>query len=374
MSIKQLIKQLAHRSDETIDSLRFKLRNRLGLDKPMHIIPFRGFGNESRAMIRGRVVRNKPYESGQADDSYLDNLIDVYGYITSQEVKEAKITATFLGQAVDLTTNSEGFFEHSFDINSIDQSKLDSIWQPVRYALESDDNFIYVSKSDVLLPSENARFGVISDIDDTVLQSKATNYLRAAQLMFLHNARTRLPFPGVSAFYQALHNEGENPIFYVSSSPWNLYPLLADFFEFQGLPAGPLFLMDYGFTKEQFITKEHREHKVENIQKILGTYSTLPFILIGDSGQKDAEIYREIAHSFREQIIAIYIRNVTDADRAAEVEKIGEEVVELGIPFIVSTSSNEMALDAKNRQFIPHLPSAEIERESDLTDYLEDYL
>ena len=73
---------------------------------------------------------------------------------------------------------------------------------------------------------ETAVYGVISDIDDTVLQSKATSYLQAARLLFLENARTRLPFAGVAAFYQAMQKglgNQFNPIFYVSSSPWNVF-------------------------------------------------------------------------------------------------------------------------------------------------------
>ena len=60
------------------------------------------------------------------------------------------------------------------------------------------------SPARVLIPSAGARLGVISDMDDTVLQSEITSFVRAARLMLLENARTRLPFPGVAAFYRAL--------------------------------------------------------------------------------------------------------------------------------------------------------------------------
>ncbi len=104
--------------------------------------------------------------------------------------------------------------------------------------------------------TSTAEGGVISDIDDTVLQSSATNYLRAAQLMFLDNARTRFLFAGVAALYHALSADGRNlAIFYVSSSPWNLYELLTDFFDFQGFARWySLFLKDYGITADQFIS------------------------------------------------------------------------------------------------------------------------
>ena len=94
----------------------------------------------------------------------------------------------------------------------------------------------------------------------------------------LTNARTRKPFPGVAAFYRALH-AGVNPFFYISKSPWNLYAPLVEYLEVQGLPLGPLLLRDFGLRPE-------KEHKRKAIEEILATYPKLKFILSGDSGEK----------------------------------------------------------------------------------------
>ena len=102
----------------------------------------------------------------------------------------------------------------------------------------------------MLTPPPDAAFGVISDIDDTVLVSHATSTLKAVLTAILNNAQTRSPFPGVPAFYRALQagpgGDGYNPVFYVSSSPWNFYDLLTEFMAIHAMPAGPLFLRDYG--------------------------------------------------------------------------------------------------------------------------------
>src|SRR5690606_8381108 len=97
-----------------------------------------------------------------------------------------------------------------------------------------------------IIPPENARFGIISDIDDTVVRTDVANLLRMLRLVLLTNAHTRLPFPGVAAFYRALHaGDGgpfTNPVFYVSSSPWNFYDLLTEILDVHDIPAGPLYL------------------------------------------------------------------------------------------------------------------------------------
>jgi hypothetical protein len=105
----------------------------------------------------------------------------------------------------------------------------------------------------VLVPSSRARFGLISDIDDTVVYSNVTRKLRMVFTAAFSNARTRKPFKGVAAFYRALH-AGVNPVFYVSKSPWNLFAPIVEYLEVQGLPAGPVLLRDFGLRPQ----KEHK--------------------------------------------------------------------------------------------------------------------
>ena len=93
------------------------------------------------------------------------------------------------------------------------------------------------------------RFGIISDIDDTVIRTDATSLLGTFRSTMLANARTRLPFPGVAALYRALHGAGTNPLFYVSSSPWNIYDMLSDVLAIRGIPAGPLLLRNWGLER-----------------------------------------------------------------------------------------------------------------------------
>lgn len=187
----------------------------------------------------------------------------------------------------------------------------------------------------VLVPDPGARFGVVSDLDDTVIQTGVRRVLHLLSATFLENARTRLPFPGVAAFYQALRAEGPgippNPIFYVSSSPWNFHDFLLEFLEVRGIPVGPLLLRDWGTARDSLLPPGHHEHKTESIERVFRTYPSLSFLLIGDSGQRDPEIYRELAERHPGRVMAIYIRDVSaNPIRSAEVEKLAAEVGELG--------------------------------------------
>jgi phosphatidate phosphatase APP1 len=206
----------------------------------------------------------------------------------------------------------------------------------------------------VLLPPATAAFGVISDMDDTVLQSRVTNFLRAARLLLLENARTRLPFPGVAAFYRALvagtGGGAGNPIFYVSSSPWNIYDVIADFLEAQEIPAGPLLLRDWDL---RGMGGRHHRHKSQHIAEILETYPGLPFVLVGDSGQEDPEIYSAIVREHPGRILAIYIRDVSkDPVRIAAIGALADQVREGGTPLVLADDTLAAARHAAEHGWI----------------------
>jgi phosphatidate phosphatase APP1 len=175
---------------------------------------------------------------------------------------------------------------------------------------------------------------VISDLDDTVVRSSATNVLKMAWIVVRNNAHTRLPFEGVAAFYKALQRGKDglslNPIFYVSSSPWNIYDVLDDFLNVHGVPPGPLFLKDWSPT----VLGKHQGYKLGMIRRLLSTYKDLPFVLIGDSGEEDPEIYLQTIKEHPGRIRAIYIRDVTSEERDAEVKAISDEARKLGTPMV----------------------------------------
>jgi phosphatidate phosphatase APP1 len=176
------------------------------------------------------------------------------------------------------------------------------------------------------------------------------------RLLAATNAHTRKPFKGVAAFYRALRdgasgNEG-NPLFYVSSSPWPLYGLLVEFMRKQGIPLGPLLLKQLGVRK-LFSSSRHHVHKLAYIERILETYPHLPFVLIGDSGQHDPEIYKEVVLRHPQRIRAIYIRNVNpDPARIAAVDSLIEEVRPSGAQLMLVPDSEFAAAHAAGEGLI----------------------
>jgi phosphatidate phosphatase APP1 len=163
--------------------------------------------------------------------------------------------------------------------------------------------------------------------------------------VLFHDARSREPFPGAAQLYRGLQR-GRNPIFYVSRSGWNLYDLFDAFMRVHGLPRGPMFLTDLALVEPKSEAMGGGEDKLGRIRALLATYPALRFVLIGDSGQTDPEIYRRIVAEHPGRIRAVYIRDVSGRRRDAEVRAIVEELRRAGVSAAAVASSVEAARQA----------------------------
>ena len=363
-----------YRIERRIDGWKHAIKNRLGWVEPVHILTYRGFGTSESFRLRGRVLEDKQIGGPRKEDSWWRNLRNMYRRFDSDEITGAHIRAIYHGEAQEAITDEAGFFEVEFRPKTPPNPK--TLWHEVHVELldeivpGQDD---VTSTGQVLVPPVDAQFGVISDMDDTVLQTHATSFWRMVRLTFLRNARTRMPFEGVGAFYRALNRgvsgKNHNPIFYVSSSAWNIYDLLVDFLELNEIPAGPLLLRDLGASKTRQQLFSH-EHKLQKIERILGTYPQLPFVLIGDSGQDDPKIYRQAVLDFPGRIAAIYIRDVVPGHREI-VEEIAEEIREHGVDMLLVGDTVAAAVHAAEKGFIVPSELPGIRRETNIDQDVE---
>jgi phosphatidate phosphatase APP1 len=354
---KSALHQAVHEVESSVDRLRYGLKERLKLYDSVQIVSYRGYGTRQRLHLKGRVLEGAGRPDGRVSASIWTNLLDMYRRFETDEVPGVAIRAACPGDAQSTRTDEEGYFE-IFLHPSPDVRPYEP-WREILLELLDDPGSSRKPEpvtGHVLVPPVDSHFGIISDVDDTVIHTNATSLLSMVRTTLLNNAQTRLPFKGVAAFYRALQSgpEGDahNPFFYVSSSPWNLYDLLVDFFDLQGIPAGPFLLRDLGIDAGKFIKAGHHEHKLKQIRQVLSTYPHLHFILIGDSGQEDPEIYQKVISEFPERILTIYIRDVSPAARDAEVQEIAEKMAAAGVEVVLAEDSVVAAQHAAAEGFI----------------------
>lgn len=326
------------------DKLKNRLFGRLDTHKPYKIIYYRGFGSPTAVWLKGRVLRQNDLSTPSDNDRFWQNLLATYQRFESDEVPGVTVRVEAFGQVHTTVTDEEGYFEVTINPpNDLLAAYPGRAWFPVRYSLDGvgqpDTQEPVVKDGHLMVSPPFSQFGVISDIDDTVLVTGATSMLQTARLTFLGNAYTRLPFAGVAAFYRALQSGPIttlfNPIYYVSSSPWNLYDLLIDFFRIQGVPKGPILLRDLGLDPALLSSDSHHTHKLAMIRKVLDVNPQLPFVLIGDSGQQDPEIYAQVVRENPGRIKAIYIRDVTPETRDASVRELIRTTETANVPMLL---------------------------------------
>ena len=327
MDWKRLVLGIAAEAEKGVDRVRHGVDRVLGRERPVRIVPYRGYGNTDAVRVRGRVLHGAPPPPATPDDRWWANLKAAMLRLESDEVPGARVRVAFAGDEVEVRSDEEGHFVA--DLRPSEPLDTDRLWHEATVELLDAPGGL--TGAPVAIPRAS-RFGVISDLDDTVLRTDARNTVRMVREVLFGNVHTRIPFPGVGAFYRALHaapDGGHNPIFYVSSSPWNLYDLLAEFLRLPEVPAGPMQLRDWGLSGSELLPTGHRDHKRKAMDEIMDAYPDLPFILVGDSGQEDPEIYRDVIHDRPGQVLAVYIRSVVpEPMRIREVADLATEVAE----------------------------------------------
>lgn len=360
MSWSRRLLRAAHAVERPFDAARRRFAWRRGGDRPVHLVPYRGYGNGESFLACGRVLLDAGVGTQGPSDPLWMNLLNTWRRFESDEVPGARVALEVGGRRVETVTDREGYF--SLELPPPADAGPGWTELPVEIAALpaplAGRPRQGGARLRVLLPSAEARFAVASDLDDTVVETGVTSKLVMARNVFLRNAHTRLPFPGVAAFYRALAGaapEGtQNPLFYVSASPWNLYDLIARFLALQGLPEGPLLLRDLGLEPGQLVLKSSMETKLGQLARLLATYPALPWILIGDSGERDPEIYAEVVRRHPGRVLAVYLREVTGPHplRRRQVAALAEEIEAGGVPFLHVPDTVTAAVHAADHGWI----------------------
>jgi len=316
---------------------KFKGRLKRHGDDPLEIKTYISYGYKNKILLRARVLEYKAASQAELSDSSFKNFIRNLGFFASGEIPNAKLRASYGEFEKIIMANNEGFVEEILEwdiggaglVKDIDLVLLEP--DPSRQIKES-------FQAPIVIPTK-PKFGIISDIDDTIIKTGVHNLFKLAKNTLLGNAQSKEVFAGAAKFYQALVAK-ENPIFYVSSSPWNLYDSILQVFEINDLPFGPLILRDWGFSKDEILPIHNKKYKLAEIRRILDINYDLKFILIGDSGQEDPEIYTEIVANYPERILAVYIRDVSDQKRDNEVKALQAKLKEHDIDLVLADSTD----------------------------------
>src|SRR5215213_9898966 len=310
------------------------------------IVAHLGHAGPSRTIVRGRVLDNVEPAAAVGGEGLRAALRRTLARFLTRELPGVPLRIRVGDATVELESDADGYLDVVLDTG---QPASAGPWTDAVVELAGPYRGVqgaHRTPVPVRVPGPRVTFGVISDIDDTIVHTGAQRALAMTLRTFTGSELTRTAMPGAPELYQALAHgasgDADNPVFYVSSSPWNLHGFLTSFLAHRGFPLGPLLLRDL------LGTGEHRTHatgKLTSIEEILSTHPDLRFVLLGDSGQHDPEIYAEAVRRYPGRILAVYIREVRLNPLDGRVESV-QEGWDDTVPFVLAADSAAIARHA----------------------------
>jgi phosphatidate phosphatase APP1 len=264
------------------------------------IVPYTGYGSTEWVRVLCRVVLAR----GVSEPSQRAAKVRGWRSFFSIPIVDEPITVTAGGVTQTLTADRDGIIDLRLEV------ALEPGWQELTLSAAGTEPVT----APVLVVDPAARFGVVSDIDDTVMVTALPRPFLAAWNTFVLDEHARRPVAGMAVLYERLHlRHPEAPFIYLSTGAWNVAPTLTRFLGRNLYPPGPLLLTDWGPTAEGWF-RSGRQHKRSNLIRLASEFPAIRWLLVGDDGQHDPALYSEFAEQHPDNVSAVAIRQLTPGE------------------------------------------------------------
>ena len=338
---------LALRAEDLVQRSVPRLLLRAG--RPVRIVPFSGTSGSRGTRVTGRVLVQlstaaPPTRASGGWQLLRANLVP----FVTVEVPRAQVRVEVGGHSTVVVADREGYVAAAFPDLQLPPGRHPVVLTPVQPPGAPAHGTVHA-------PDPSSDLALVSDIDDTVVDSGvAHGPVAVVQTVLLSDATARVPLEGAPELYRALavrpDGQPARPVFYVSTSPWNLAELLEDFLDRHGFPSGPLSLTDWGPGRSGLLRIGAHAHKLAALRRIAADLPGPRLVLLGDSGQADAEIYATFASEHPGRVAVVYIRRAgaeTPA-RRARLDASAAQLAAVGVPFVVADDSAAFLAHARD--------------------------
>jgi phosphatidate phosphatase APP1 len=232
---------------------------------------------------------------------------DRAGLFLADNERRKRVSVTLAGKTFTLGQSElNGHFEGDVTLTGTYKS---GEWMELRAMTPAGDVRQFTGKVQIV---GRRGLSVVSDIDDTIKDSNVLNRRELGANTFLRDFRAA---PGMATLYQRWASSGNVVFHYVSGSPYQLFPALSDFARRDAFPEGSFHLRKFRL-KDRSVMEffgDPLEFKLGVIEPLMRRFPERTFIFVGDSGERDAEVYGTLATQFPNQVAAILIRDVGGA-------------------------------------------------------------
>ncbi|MFP5415765.1 MAG: App1 family protein [Actinomycetes bacterium] len=271
------------------------------------VIGYTAYGDETFARILGRVVLSPRWSDtqlGKAAEEFLRRR-GWRNFFTAACV-HARYTIALGDAEVTGSTDRGGYIDHR-----VRGHRLSPGWQAGTVQTQTSAS----SPVTVQVVASDADFGIVSDIDDTILSTWLPRPFIAAWNTFMRTESARQAVPGMAAFYDdILARHPGAPVIYLSTGAWNTQAFLNRFLRRHRYPAGAMLLTDWGPTNTGLF-RSGQQHKRNSLLQLSVDFPHIRWVLVGDDGQHDPEIYGEFASANPTRVAAIAIRQLSPTEQ-----------------------------------------------------------
>lgn len=272
------------------------------------LVPYTGYGSTEFVRVLARAVMVDPNNTPKdpTAEERLEESQRGWRQFVSTHVAMLPITITAGNTTIQTSTTRNGYV----DVIVRDHG-LEPGWQNVSITAISGDSV----DVPVYIVAPGTKFGLISDIDDTVIVTYLPRAFIAAWNSFVKHTSTRQPVPGMADLYnELLRRHPGMPVMYISTGAWNVVTTMTRFLKRHGYPVGPMLMTDWGPTNTGWF-RSGQEHKRTQLRRLAIEFPEIEWFLVGDDGQHDPMIYREMAREHPEHVRAVLIRELNPVEQ-----------------------------------------------------------
>jgi phosphatidate phosphatase APP1 len=299
------------------------------------IIPYSSYGSTDWARVLCRVVLTR----GTGASKKRAEKVRGWRSFFSIPVDDEIVTVTIGGKEVRLKPGRGGVIDEHVKVS------LAPGWQTATLASPGSDPAIAY----IFVVDPQASFGIISDVDDTVMVTALPRPLLAAWNTFVLDEHARRPVAGMAVLYDRLARANPlAPVVYLSTGAWNVAPTLTRFLRRHLYPRGAMLLTDWGPTHDRWF-RSGAEHKRASLRRLASEFPSIKWLLVGDDGQHDEEIYGEFAASHPDNVAAVAIRQLStgEAVLAGGRSKSAERERESSVPWRFAPDGARLAIELR---------------------------
>lgn len=331
-----------------IGRVRRAIMRRLFGRPPARIIAYHGVGAAHRVRVRARVIDDDGVGEPHPDDSAWTQARRMFRVFDARRVAFARLELDCGGVRASVIADARGFarVELVQPLPGFTAGETEALWTLLEPEGEARCG------APVHIPPAGAGLALVSDVDDTVIESHATSALELAYETLSRNPYRRTVLPGMVPFYRALTHGGRRPLVWLTSSIWRVHDLLRGIFDLHRFPSGALLMSDARLLRSQWVADRHETHKLGHLRDLRALWS-VPLVLAGDCGQRDPEIFAAFAAESPERVEAIYLRDLGDPARRRAVEALLEPARAAGVAVCIASDAAAFAAHAAEHGLLP---------------------